>query len=327
MKVSHFTEEELRAQDEAYLAALEKARPKPPAPASSQSTPSKPIPEKLVIQLTPEEAVLRDKWARVIEMVQKGRLDALHAFWEREAVGLGGIDARVPELAGLDERERGATLLMIAARAGQAELVQWLLDTERADPTVDVPALSTIDEDHKGEDAEGTRNKEDEQEEENEDGAHVRGPPGLSGRKTAYDLARTREVRNVFRRSAAMHSEWWDWLGMERGGARVPSVLSAEMEGERDEKRKVRRKGLKERVKEREARDKDKGKASREASPVPPPVSHVEKVREESSTGARKLGGSAGSTEGVAGLTPEMRLKVERERRARAIEARLKNLK
>lgn len=270
-------------------------------------------------QLTPEEVLLRDKWARVLEMAQKGRLDALRGFWEREGAALGGVDARVPEWVAVGSSS-GRTLLQVAARAGQAEVVKWLLEEQRADPTIDVPVSSIPEDDEKDE-------KQDE-DEEDEEGLLVRPPPGPGSRRTAYDLARTREIRNVFRRSAGAHPDWWDWLGMERG-ARVPSVLSAEMEGGREERRKERRKGLKERVREREAREKEKEKEREREREMASPVV-AEKVRvkqEESLNGPRRLGGSAGSMESVAGLTPEMRLKIERERRARAIEARLKNLK
>ena len=41
-------------------------------------------------------------------------------------------------------------------------------------------------------------------------------------------------------------------------------------------------------------------------------------------TGPQKLGGAPTATQGLAGLTPEMRAKIERERRARAAEARMK---
>jgi hypothetical protein len=93
------------------------------------------------------------------------------------------------------------------------------------------------------------------------------------------------------------------------------------MEEEREEKKKVRRKGLKDRVKEREARENDR--------PKTPPVEVVADIKEieiPSNAKSHKLGGASGGTESVAGLTPEMRAKVERERRARAAEARLKSL-
>ena len=137
--------------------------------------------------------------------------------------------------------------------------------------------------------------------------------------RTAYDLARTREVRDVFRRAAGDMPDKWDWLG----AGHVPSALTRDAEDAREEKKKLRRKGLKEKIKEREAREKERG-GTPEPEPEPAPV--VEPVRAEPKAGPRKLGGTAGAVEGVAGLTPEMRAKVERERRARAAEARLKSI-
>ena len=95
------------------------------------------------------------------------------------------------------------------------------------------------------------------------------------------------------------------------------------MEEERDEKKKTRRKGLKDKIKEREAKERDRSK-------TPPPV-EVEEVRRQpaqasAASGAQKLGGKSGAGDAVAGLTPEMRARLERERRARAAEARLKTL-
>jgi hypothetical protein len=75
-------------------------------------------------------------------------------------------------------------------------------------------------------------------------------------------------------------------------------------------------------VRDREARGKDKDKPTTDVIETIKP----EPRRQNETLGPRKLGGASGSAEGVAGLTPEMRAKVERERRARAAEARLRTL-
>jgi hypothetical protein len=79
---------------------------------------------------------------------------------------------------------------------------------------------------------------------------------------------------------------------------------------------------LKDKIKEREARQ--------PASPEPEPEPEVETKMvgafQEEKTGPRKLGGATGDNSAVLGLTPEMRAKLERERRARAAEARMKAL-
>ncbi|KAI0741540.1 hypothetical protein C8Q80DRAFT_1194865 [Daedaleopsis nitida] len=299
VKVSHLTEDALRAQDEALLASLPKPKPVPAPSPQPDITKQKDRPTAPL--LTPEEEQLRDKWNRVLDMIRRGRSDALKAFWEREGPSLGGVDALVPEWT----NEKGGTILQIAAHSGQEEITKWLLEDQGADPTLDAPALRA------GAAAEDSGVESD------TDAPRL--PRG--GRRTAYDLARTKVVRDVFRRCAAAHPDWWDWLGTERG-ARVPSMLSADMEDGRDGKKKARRKGLKEKLKEREAREKEP------AAPQPSPVAEERprKVQDEPITGPRRLGGAPGSSESMAGLTPEMRAKIERERRARAAEARLKAL-
>ena len=287
VKVTHFTEADLKAQDEAYLASLPKPRPIP-VPAQPKEKPAQPQPPKL----TKEEEVLKEKWGRLLEMVLRGRLEPLKSFWEKEHANLvggggGGIDIRVPRVAGEHE---GQTILQVAASSGQEEVVRWLLEEKDADPTVDVPLESSIVD-----------------------------PDGVapSKRKTAYDLASTKEIRNVFRRCAGSHPDKWDWFG----AGRIPSALTTDQEEQRDEKKKVRRKGLKDKIKEREAR---------QPTPEPEPEPEVEPKQMvgafQEKTGPRKLGGTTGDNNAVLGLTPEMRAKLERERRARAAEARMKTL-
>ncbi|KAI0255834.1 hypothetical protein BJV78DRAFT_1173686 [Lactifluus subvellereus] len=288
VKTSHLTEEMLREQDEAYLASLPKPRAKPQVPASPPVATKAKEP-----QLSKEEGLIRDKWTRLLDMVSRGRLDALKDFWEREGDGLGKIDAKIPPWAG----ERVATLLQYAAQSGQEEVTEWLLNEAHADPTIEVPSEAAVTEQDNPERSRITR------------GLH----------RTAYDLTSSRAVRDIFRRSAGTHPDWWDWLG----AGHVPSILSQEMEEERDEKKKVRRKGLKDKIKERESREKERASQLEEVVDVPVPEPST---RSEPNSGPRRLGGSAGSADATAGLTPEMRAKVERERRARAAEARLKLL-
>ena len=288
-KVSHFTEDELRAQDEAYVASLPKPKPQP-APAPTPDT------DKHKSQrLSKEEELYREKWNRFLDMITKGRLESLKTFWEREAESIGGVNAAIPEWTG----DRRSSLLQVAAQSGQEEVVRWLLFDLRADPTTPVSASWT-----KADDAGNESDTSD-----------MPGPVG--SRRTAYDLARSRVVRDAFRRCAADHPDWWDWFGV----AHVPSALTKEKEEERDDKRKQRRKGLKEKIREREAieRQRDKKAAEETQAIIPEPV----KVQQVPGNGPQRLGGSSGASDGVAGLTPEMRAKVERERRARAAEARL----
>jgi hypothetical protein len=295
VKISHLTEDALRAQDEAYLASLPKPKPTPAAPVPEPEKPKQP-------KMSKDEEILREKWSRLLEMVNKGRLEPLKTFWERESSNIGSIDVQIPEWTG----ERRSTLLQLAAQAGSEDVTHWLLEEAHADPTIPVPQAKAG-------------------EQEDEDGGHASDasdtPISLpkGSRRAAYDLARYKGVRDVFRRCAAAHPDWWDWFG----AGRVPSALSKQMEDERDEKKKVRRKGLKDRVKEREAKEREKAK---DQPPIEPIKEAPARQEMPSRSTSNRLGGTVGAAEGVAGLTPEMRAKVERERRARAAEARLKTL-
>jgi hypothetical protein len=292
VKISHLTEEALREQDEAYLASLPKPKPKPQVHVSTPATTKAKEPK-----LSKEEELMRDKWTRLLDMAMHGRLDALKDFWEREGEGLGGIDARIPSWTGV----KVATLLQYTTQAGQEDITEWLLNVGGADPTIAVPS-------------EAVANGQDPLDGDLET---IRIPRG--SHRAAYDVASSRAVRDVFRRSAGAHPERWDWLG----AGRVPSVLNQEMEEEREEKKKVRRKGLKDKIKERESREKERVSEVEEVAEVP--VLEAPTLSGPTS-GPRRLGGSSGSADATAGLTPEMRAKVERERRARAAEARLKML-
>lgn len=251
------------------------------------------MPKPVVPRLSKEEEAQREKWNRLVEMVTKGRVEPFKALWEREGAMLGGIDARVPEYE--------ATLLHLSARAGQEQMTQILLEEFHANPTV---AVADGEQDNDAIDS---------------DTSDAPRPMSAVSKRAAYDLARSREVRNVFRRCAAAHADWWDWLG----AGRVPSILSREMEEDRDDRKKSRRKGLKDKIRERQARQE-------EATPTPAPEvtpTPVVKAKDRDPEGPRRLGGSTGGQDAVVGLSAEMRAKVERERRARAAEARLKALR
>lgn len=266
VKVSHLSEEAIRALEEAYIASLQpKTRPTPVA------APQPVVVKESAPKLSPEEEARLDRKHRLVDMVRKGRMEPLPRFWERHYEEFGGVDALI------DEGEDGQTMLMIAAESGQEDVVRWLLETLRANPTI-------VDR--------------------------------SGGNKTAYDLASTKGVRNIFRRLAHDHPDWYDWIG----AGHVPSGLSEEKEAEQDKKRADRRKGLKEKAKEREAKRAESAPKVVEEVPTPSPIlSAVAQVR----SGPQKLGGGTPGQQQMAGLTPEMRQRIERERRARAAEARL----
>jgi len=243
-------------------------------------------------------------------MISRDRLEAFKAFLDREADALGGINALLPEYACAEVNgslKRTATFLQAAAAAGSEGILQWLLTDRNADPTIPVPMVCRDDD----------QDIPDDQQEE-ADGESVPLKPG--GHRTAYDLSKTKAVRDIFRRCAAAYPDNWDWFV----AGRVPSGLNKQMEDERDERKKARRKGLKEKFKEREreAATKKVAVGMVESIPEPSPAS-----KPENRTGPQKLGGVSGAIEGIAGLAPDMRARVERERRARAAEARLKGLR
>jgi len=210
VKATHFTEDELQAQDEAYLASLPKPRPEPRV-----ATPQPKAPEKKPEKLSREEEIVRDKWDRLLDMVKKGRLEPLKTFWEREQRAFGGVDTSLPEWAG----EKAGTLLQLASSSGQAEVTAWLLDDLHADPSIPFPVLQSQSETDFGSDA--------------GDGV-VSAKTTPKSIKTAYDASASGAVRDVFRRSAAERPDLWDWFGT----AHVPSALTKEKEEERDNKKK-----------------------------------------------------------------------------------------
>lgn len=140
----------------------------------------------------------------------------------------------------------------------------------------------------------------------------------LEGGKRAYDLSANKGVRNLFRRLAFDHPDMWDWQA-----AHVPSGLSEEAEAEQGARKAERRRGLREKMKERERARADAEPVEADAPP-PPPQSFGSLGLPAPSSGPQKLGGRADASTGLAGLSPEMRAQIERERRARAAEARFK---
>ncbi|KAL1860155.1 hypothetical protein Plec18167_004269 [Paecilomyces lecythidis] len=143
-------------------------------------------------------------------------------------------------------------------------------------------------------------------------------PTILNGEdKTAFDIAGDRATRDAFR--VARHElgeSKWDWEA-----AHVPAPISkAEADSSREQERKSaeeaeanRRKAELERLKKEE--DAAKEAASRKGKkPSGRALSALEK------TGAEKR------EEEMRGMTPEMRMRLERERRARAAEERIRKM-
>ncbi|CAE6425741.1 unnamed protein product [Rhizoctonia solani] len=299
VKVSHLSEDALRALEESQRATL----PKPKVPVT-KAVPEKPVKEKPAT-LSKEEEAIRDRWTRLVDMIIKGRIDPLKTFWEKNSDI--AANTMVPEWAQAQLTRGLSTLLQVASAAGQETVVKWLLEDQRADPTVPIPsgavAASALP---------GVSDSESE------------GPRVAGQARKAYHIAANRSTRNVFRRAAYAHPDWYNW----KEDAAVASALSPEMEAERDKKKTIRRANLRDKLREREKAREEQVRAEEQAA------KEVEARERElaaqaklstPATGPQRLGGSGGTSgaNSMAGLTPEMRAKIERERRARAAEARL----
>lgn len=315
VKVAHLSAEQLAAQTDAQREAITQAL-RADAAAHAPAPPAPPVQRAPRARRDEHEARRRVRLERLVSMVRKGKVDALDALLTRHEADLlrpGGWDA--PRSDDAAQRinaplptwwRRGeaksaastvpATLLQLAALAGQAEVVQYLLVERRADPTLPVPRVPTEEEE---------------------------APAPEAAHRTAFDLASSKPARAVFRRLMADQPEWWDWAGMGPGGARVPSALTSEMEEAQASKARNRRAALRERAREREA----KAAAKPAPEPAPEPVPEPAPAPAPKPTrGPQKLGGG-GPAGADAGLSDEMRMRVEREKRARAAEARMQALK
>ncbi|KAN0059674.1 hypothetical protein ACQY0O_008246 [Thecaphora frezii] len=395
VKVERKTDEELEALDQAYRdslsarsrkAAEAKQREKQARERAADQEARKRAREATTPRLSEEEKARRAKFERMVEMVRKGRLEALINFlaknevdllrpegWDERAEGQAAaaaeeddaddaaeaakrrIDARLPdwwllEQVGAGSGEgaaRGAaetklvpcTLLQLAAEAGSDEVARFFLVERRANPTIAVDRAGDIrrrQRKHPTSSADGTVAEHDFHPATAADAAApVRGDEEerTTAHRTAYDVASTKEVRNVFRKLMADHPDWYDWGGMAQGGARVPSALTAEMQESQANKVKDRRAAMREKAKERAAKS-----AARDAKPDEEEergaVERVKEVKASHET-TNRLGGAASSMapralvqmrDQQAGLTPEMRARIEREKRARAAEERMKAL-
>lgn len=333
VKVEHKSEEQLAAEEQEALEQInqksrkeaearrreEKARERASALEKSKAEKSaKPV------RLTEEEQAERNRWNRLVEMVRKNRAEALMTFLNKnEAEMLNGkIDGRLPDwLLEQETNEAGAsapasrlissTLLQLSAEAGSEAVVRYLLEEKHADPTLPTERLGEL---------------------------RKRFSPGSVSEansaevphRTAYDLCSTKEVRNVFRRMMADQPDRFDWGGMSTGGARVPSALTEEMQDNQSAKQKDRRAAMREKARERASKA-----AEKEA--FKPPVQEEPKVESQQPKSSHhttnRLGGSNTAPRALLqqrdeqqGLTPEMRARIEREKRARAAEERMKAL-
>lgn len=128
--------------------------------------------------------------------------------------------------------------------------------------------------------------------------------------KTAFDLAGDRATRDAFR--VARHElgeQAWNWEA-----AKVPSALKKE-----DAEKRTERERQEAERKEANRRKAEEERLRKEGPKVP------DTVRRQATSGL-ELSAQGKRLEEAKGLTPEQRMRLERERRARAAEERIKRL-
>jgi hypothetical protein len=301
--------------------------------------------------LSKEEKKRRERFERMVDMARRGRVEALVNHLEKYGPQLlpaqgweagedskeSSIDGPLPAWWRARQLPAGAsssskkissllipsTLLQLAAEAGQEDVVQWLLVEKRADPTIGVsspPAPPT-------ESSQGTT------------AAPAVGASDDSPwpHRTAYDLvpSSSKGTRNVFRRLKANQPDWYDWSGKAR-------VTDSALTGEMEENQSRRKAGLREkaRAREREREEREREKEAQQAAAAPrvaaaaaatpaAPVSSATKNRLGGGSANQGTAASRAAKEArdkMEGVSPEMRARIEREKRARAAEERMKKL-
>lgn len=302
-KTSHLSAEALAQLDADYLASV--APPPAKQPSASTSAPPKPKPEAPP-KLSQEEELERDRWSRLVEMVRKGRVEALATFLEKYGPELesGHEGEEVPPPWGtlpafLPEAKATPTLLHLAAASGQPRVVRYFLSP----PYALAPTLHE---------------------------SHV--PPHTSRPlPTPYEVASDRATRNEFRFAAFRDPDRCDWTGSCVGGARVPGPLDEEKERERERKEEEKRAKLRERQRERdEAEEKQRAVEEEAARQAREAEEHRRRMLVPAhASGPQRLGGGPPKPiqdRDRAGLSEEQKMRIQREERARAAEARLKRL-
>lgn len=145
-------------------------------------------------------------------------------------------------------------------------------------------------------------------------------PTVYGGNKTAYELSKGKESRDAFRIAMGKLPDRWNWID----GARVPSAITQEQleQSSTSTREKERKKNLKDRMKEkRSARKQQETKQSEEEE-----AKERERINNLPSHATTNTLGGAASALSTAGLSGDLKMKVERERRARAAEERMANL-
>ncbi|GAA5831544.1 hypothetical protein JCM3766R1_001799 [Sporobolomyces carnicolor] len=320
VKTSHLTASALAELDASYLSSI---APPPSSTQTAQQSQAALKPKPVVKKLTKLEELERDRWSRLVEMVSKGKVEAVENFLDKygpelesgtEQERVGRPWGTLPEWT--DEYKGGRfTLLHVASAADQKDMVRWLLEIKRADPTLQ-PSASTADVERA----------------DDEDEAAPNSRPELGAVRTPYELARSKGTRNEFRFMTMQHPDWWDWTGTGVGGARVPSGLDEAKEREKEAKEEAKREKLREKQREREAAEAEEARLKdleRQAADEKERLEREERLANVPSKGPKRLGGGPPQViqqRQMGHLTEEQKMRIQREERARAAEARLKRL-
>ncbi|KAG0248210.1 hypothetical protein BG011_000341 [Mortierella polycephala] len=232
---------------------------------------------------------------KLIELVKKGRTDAM----SNHLLKYGMDPSQLLPLTSSTEYDirRTPTILHLASHHGQAQVVKCLLEKHHVDPTTTTVSAA--------------RNSLTETETEAETGEDPSSLMVGTNSFTAYDVAKDKETRNAFRRAMALFSNDWDWVGL----AHVPSALTPEMEAEQERKAKEKTRKLLEAERER--------KKTRETNRPATPVGNSGASSSSTSTASPLAKNLASVSAAHSQLSPELRMRLERERRAAAAEARM----
>ncbi|BGP02578.1 hypothetical protein RTG_01618 [Rhodotorula toruloides ATCC 204091] len=291
VRVGHLSRGELEALDREYLKSIA-----PPPALAKKEEKQKEKEEKPddTPKLSKEEELVRDRWTRLTEMVRKGRLDSTRTFLDKYGADL-HLSPSLPDAGEvwgvlpewMGEARTTPTLLHLAAAAGQPALVRLFLD-----PPYNASPYPY--------------------------------PPSTSSR-AAYDLSPSRPTRNEFRFAFHRDPAKWDWSGL----GRVPGALDESVEREKERREEEKRSKLRAREAERAEQERKREEEERRAE-----EGMREKARELAAasaggSGPKRLGGGPPMPvreRERAGLSEEQKMRVMREERARAAEARLKRL-
>ncbi|KAJ3207720.1 hypothetical protein HDU67_007284 [Dinochytrium kinnereticum] len=138
-------------------------------------------------------------------------------------------------------------------------------------------------------------------------------------RRTPYEVADDKDSRDAFRRAFAADPLKWDWVHQ----ANIPSMLTAEMEERQREKEREKKRKQKEKAKA--MKESEAGKAALAAKEE---AERVKREEEEMRLEKAKKGGVIGKLgkreKETIGVTPEMRARIDREKRALAAEGRIR---